>query len=1323
MKKLHLFITVLLLVSAIVVARVQTVYSIVGGQATNDNVSLSVPEELVFGEEFVVSIALDNAKEDYTAFVMDLTAPVGFSFVQEQNNDGEMDYVYALNADRKMSDHQMSCNYFPKSNTLRLACFSSTNKTFKGTTGEIVTVKLRAVDSVQGNYNLKLSNVAFTDVSTTDYDFGDVVASVRVYEPLPEGSDFEPDRVYYLYNAGAHHYYGTTSLMASLSSQPLYVKFAPVENAEGVYKLQNFVDNTWKLSYFPDDNNIYIDGVSPSDYGWQIKKVGDYYRLQAAANQATNPNYNTINNPNTYVGSNVNYSAYGIFPFLSEGEDHQIDWILVNVESSELSDWTSTNHEDGSTSTYSWVLNNTETTILQFDWQVSSESGCDRLTITLDGTQLIQASGEQSGSYKEDRLPAGGHILTATYSKDGSVNSGSDIGCVTNISCMSLETLIETYINNVLNAASDNKFLDSVIYEEALAYIEQVRNKQYGDDDLEEVLAKLEEYANRLACLHLNIHVAEAGTMGDLILEKVENFSDVQSLCVSGKLNSSDVENFKSRLTNVQYMDLGETNLTYIPDETFYNHSILRTLVLPKTLKTIGNRAFNGCVLLSQVTFSEALNSIGEYCFYNCPIETLVLPEGLTTIGYGAFKSNNNYTYVYDENGNYMRDENGNYLRVYTSRLKSVSLPSTLTSMGTEVFQYQRYLKTVTFADGLTTIPSYAFSDCQALDSLRLPATLKRINSYAFNNCTSLKSISLPEGIEMLEYHAFSNCSSLTEVVLPTTLHYVYSSFYSCQNLSRMTCNAIIPPYADNDIMGGYESNCTLTVPNLSLNVYKQTARWDQFKIVGSDIMPQDIVITDTYRLNWPDSVSQSYKPNVTLTMFDRGSNYSSSSRYRYGAVTVTGQATLSAATFSQYYDFWNQYQNSSRAYNFATLLNLGTIRADSVVTHIRLYADRWNFICLPFDAKVGDIVVNEDYPYVIRKYDGQLRANGQMDSTWVNITADSTLHAGEGYIWQAASHQGLYDDGSSYTIYERNFSVPALQTINKNNIFVKDNVEVPLAEYQSEFPQNRSWNLIGNPYPCYFDTRAIDATAPITVWNVNYGSYSAYSPVDDEYILTPGEAFFIQRPVDQEAITFLKEGRQLNRNLRDIDYSASARRASRDVQRSVFNLTIGNDENSDRTRFVINADAQLNYEIGCDASKFMSGNAAVQLYTIEQGLRYAINERPLGSGEILLGATFATRGTYTITLSTKVENEVWLIDHLTGEETLLGENGYTFESEAGVYDNRFAIRLGNGDVTGIKNVGTSAKGEHEYYNLNGMRVGQPSKGLYIVNGKKVVVK
>lgn len=1320
MRKKYFFMTVLILASAIVMARVQAIFSSATGEETNDHVSITVPNELYPGDEFYLSISLENANTNYTAFQMDIVAPQGMSFVEDYDEDGEWNYVYAYNKDRKKSDHIMSCNYFQNSNTLRLAGYSSSNKTYNGTEGEFLTVKMKINDSYKNTYKLQLTNVSFTDTTPQDYYLDDVTFELTTNDlPLPEGSEFQPAKIYYLYNVGARKYFcagNSWGTQASVSDTPLCVNFTPYENADGVYTLNNFFRSAWMQCFFDSESSLYVDRANQSDYGWKVVKVGDFYRLQAA-DDSVNPDLNSTVYPDTYVGLDItdNPNNTALSPFLSEGNGHFIDWLLLEVDTS-ITGWTSSNHENSSSETRFWTVEQDESIMLRFDWSVSSESGCDYLRIWLDNELIVQASGEESGSY-EKYFDAGYHVLTATYSKDGSVNNGSDLARVYNIAFGGLEELIEQNIEHVLEIIESNQEADPQLKEEALAYVDDIRNGNYDKTKGLEVISQLQHYAQQLSALHLDIYVPVAGSLGDSILTRNVNFNEVVSLRVSGNLNNTDLQQIKDLMSNLQYLDMGETNVTSIPNELFRSKNMLETIVLPKNLTAIGNYAFAYCNNLREAALPATLQTIGERAFYNCSLAQVEVPEGVTSIGNYAYACDNNAEYAYDINGNYQYDQYGNYVYYYPyAKLTSVSLPGTLTTLGYAVFMNQHNLTSVVIEDGLTSLPSDIFVKCTALTDVRLPNTLTSINSYAFSQCTSLQRIEIPDQVTTIYQDAFANCSSLVEVTLPSSLEAVYYPFRYCQKLTRMTCKAIVPPYADNSIMNGLESQCTLYVPILSINVYKQTPYWYQFNIEAADILPESIVITEPYKLNWPDDISMSYKPNVRI-----GQKYTNSS-YRYGSLEVNGNSTLSAGEFTIVFDpnqdrsnnsGWNTRPNHKNV-RYASLINNANVRADNVTVELWTKTNEWTFISIPFDVKVGDIRRAFDAPFAIRKYDGEMRAQGQMENTWVNMTNDDILQAGQGYILQSPSLDNRNYDG---------FYLDALQNENKNKIFLNDNAEVELAEYQSEFPQNRSWNLIGNPYPCFFDARAIDVTAPIIVWNAYNWNYEAYSPIDDQLILKPGEAFFIQRPVDQASITFLKEGRQADLEIRDISYFAQTRQSDMTAQRSVFNILLTNGEQGDHTRFVINPEAVTGYEQGLDASKFMGENAPVQLYTLEQGVRYAINERPLGNDNIRLGVKLQKKGTFTITLDTRANDEVILIDHLTGTEVLLGEEGYTFVSEAGTFENRFEIRLGLGETTGIQEVNQSASAADTYHNLNGVRVLQPQKGLYINNGKKVVVK
>lgn len=139
----------------------------IGMQASAEELYLSVPKNVQAGQEFVLSIAFENEQTNYCAFLMDIQVSDAISFVQELNEDGKLTCAVTLNADRKQSDHQLSWNLIG-SNTLRIVCFSSTNKTFKDNSGEIVSLKLKMADQAEAIASVCIKNPYFTNTDEED---------------------------------------------------------------------------------------------------------------------------------------------------------------------------------------------------------------------------------------------------------------------------------------------------------------------------------------------------------------------------------------------------------------------------------------------------------------------------------------------------------------------------------------------------------------------------------------------------------------------------------------------------------------------------------------------------------------------------------------------------------------------------------------------------------------------------------------------------------------------------------------------------------------------------------------------------------------------------------------------------------------------------------------------------------------------------------------------------------------------------------------------------------------------------------------------------
>lgn len=741
--------------------------------------------------------------------------------------------------------------------------------------------------------------------------------------------------------------------------------------------------------------------------------------------------------------------------------------------------------------------------------------------------------------------------------------------------------------------------------------------------------------------LAVDIDLATPGELGNEILKLTENLSDVNILKIKGKLNDDDIYNIQNRMPNLIEIDLSEVDMENLPGSMFYNRSAIRRIVLPNNLVTIGEQAMAYCNMLESIIIPEGVTKIGNSAFYNCSsLADVQLPAGLTYLPASCFQNCNS--------------------------LEKITLPENVTSIGDAAFASCSNLKNISLSKNLISIGSSAFSRCTRLTGIELPATLQSIGNYAFEYCTGLDKITIPESVKE-----------------------VYNSFYSCVNLKEITCLAMQPPLVDNSNPCNSDNMeaKTLYVPSITINNYKQTRGWDAFtNIKPLDYFPGELHVTKDFTLYLPDNLTEKDKTKVDFYNYN-GIN---------GHLTIQGNNTLSMSNFDIAYDNYYDYNRRNGNPSHATLINEANMRADNVSVKLKVRKNYWNFISLPFDTKVSDIqCLTDDTQWVIRKYSGEARAKAEKSNTWQNMTADSTLHANEGYILQC-------NNGESWE-KAVSFQFTALNNSNKNNIFASANQKVGMNEYVAEYAHNRSWNLLGNPYPAYFDTRYLDFTAPITVWNILYSTYEAYSPVDDSYILAPGEAFFVQRPVDQAEITFDAEGRQHNFTVRTIEPTTRAKAMDLiDANREVYNLSLSNGETSDRTRIVINPKAEMSYNAAHDAGKMMSERTlTAQLYTIGDDIDYAINERPLGDGIIRIGVRFAENGTYTLAL--EGDKTAILTDHQEGKQVELNANGYTFTAKAGECRNRFSISWPNGDATSLNGINADTQPSNmSVYSLDG---------------------
>ena len=858
----------------------------------------------------------------------------------------------------------------------------------------------------------------------------------------------------------------------------------------------------------------------------------------------------------------------------------------------------------------------------------------------------------------------------------------------------------------------------------------------------------------------VSIDHVDAGELGHFILDKATYLQEVNKLTVvSGNLNSDDWKTLKS-MTNLVELDISGMTVTSIPSSAFSDRWGLEKIILPKKLEAIGNHAFSGTGL-KEIELPESLTTLDYNAFSYCAsLSSVKIPGKVERISPYSFYKCSNLQKVELAEGIKFIDNQAFY---YCDHLQSINFPSTLTSIGYEAFREtdlsevnipgsvenigsnafyrNKNLKKLTFGEGLVNIEGTAFSECVSIDSIVCPSTLRTIGDATFSGCKNLKQISLNEGLVSINSYAFSGCTGLTDIVLPSTLEYCKGfAFNECGNIKTIETRSVLPPTTDGScpLSGVDLTGVTLYVPSWSVGEYQLADGWNSFyTFQASNYLPQSIKVNKDFYFSLGDNDNKEYRPNISMTWSGHEvQDVNGNTNYDRGNLTVSSRSKLAINDFDMIFspyakyfldvnrNYNYQYNNSRTQYNGTSLIVKGEMRAENVTLNLYNRRGIWQFVTFPFDVKVSDIVPeSENTSWVVRGHSGAMRAAGKNDSVWVNLKADDVLEAGKGYIMHC------YNPDNDLVKFRIS---PLTTTVNRQLLFASDNRTLPLEENLSEFEHNRSWNLIGNPYPSFYDTRFMEFGAPFMVWNSSAQNYYAYNPADDAYILSPGEALFVQRPVDQKDITFLKDGRQINQYARTlIDETTQARaRGKEGVQRSVFNLTLSGENTSDRTRVVLNDEASMTYEMNKDAAKFASTVPTVaQIYSWNGESRYAINERPTGSGIVNLGVHCGTKGTYTIALANAVDGQVILEDKLMNISTeITADKGYSFEAEAGDDDSRFVLHItrgigGGDDTTGINGITTETGEKLEVYSLDGIKMNAAKKGVYIQNGKKIIKK
>ncbi|MBQ9558923.1 MAG: leucine-rich repeat protein [Bacteroidaceae bacterium] len=292
---------------------------------------------------------------------------------------------------------------------------------------------------------------------------------------------------------------------------------------------------------------------------------------------------------------------------------------ISGLEQQTLENWTSTNGGQHSTSSqHEWTISVKAGDLLSFGYRVSSESCCDKLIVTLDGTEVVNVGGEVSSVFYKTFAADATVTLVAKYSKDGSVNTGDDLGELYEVG-VNLRRSGLTLGSNGGSPLFVNCPLDSVYVGRDLLYNTSSSN---GYSPF---------YRNTsLRAIHLSDEVREVTPY------EFAGCTALESARIGDKANRIGSYAFQGcdKLRTVSIPNSVKAIGTY----AFQSCDSLRTVHIGSGVTTISTYTFNECKALREVTGGENVTTIGEYAFYQCQsLESFDCHDKVTVLNSYAF--------------------------------------------------------------------------------------------------------------------------------------------------------------------------------------------------------------------------------------------------------------------------------------------------------------------------------------------------------------------------------------------------------------------------------------------------------------------------------------------------------------------------------------------------------------------------------------------------------------------------------------------------------------------------------------------------------------
>lgn len=364
-----------------------------------------------------------------------------------------------------------------------------------------------------------------------------------------------------------------------------------------------------------------------------------------------------------------------------------------------------------------------------------------------------------------------------------------------------------------------------------------VASPGYGEDDAAAALAAIDDARERF--------VASGripGTNNLEALSKAER-NAMEVLSLTGTVTDSDFLIMRSDMPNLRELHLEETSLEVLPSHALAGLSRLQTVVLPPSLRAVGNAAFLSCSSLQSLALPDAVETIGALAFARSGLRSVAFGAGVASLGASALDGCTALASIEVAEGNKALKVDGGMLlsadgteliKCPPLRQCELTFPAGVKTVAPYALQGCTLLTgPLTLPEGLEAVGDYAFANCTGLSGkLSLPSSLKTVGAYAFFGNTGFSgSIELPESLVAVGQGAFSYLSGVSEVILPASLSSIApSAFECCGDVTVIRSGSAVPPAVGEFALRGIDRLYTyIGVPVGSVDQWRQADVWSEF--------------------------------------------------------------------------------------------------------------------------------------------------------------------------------------------------------------------------------------------------------------------------------------------------------------------------------------------------------------------------------------------------------------------------------------------------------------------------------------------------------------